>query len=94
MTAAADADLTRTPTAFGDARHVAAGAELLLRGQQLAVRGGISANTVGDLTSSTSAGVSIGVYTGLYLDGALDVWLGSVAKRLGCRPATDDLGHY
>jgi hypothetical protein len=81
LTAAADADLTKTPTIFGDARHVAAGAEVLLRGQQLAVRAGVSANTVGDLTSSTSAGVSIGVSRGLYLDGAAT--FGSDRSRKG-----------
>lgn len=81
LTTAADIDLTRTATAFGDARHLAAGAELLLRRQQLALRGGISANTVGDLTSSTSAGVSIGVSRGLYLDGAAT--FGSDRSRKG-----------
>jgi hypothetical protein len=69
LTAAFDADLTRTPTAFGEARHMAAGAELLLR-QQVAFRGGVSANMLGDVTMSTSAGISIAVSRGFFLDGA------------------------
>ena len=69
VTAAFDLDLTRTPTALGDVRHVAAGLELMLPRQRLAVRGGVSANTVGDVANSTSAGVSVGVLRGVYLDG-------------------------
>jgi hypothetical protein len=72
LAAAFDADLTKTPTALGDVRHVAAGLELALPRQRLAVRGGVSANTLGEVTNSTStsAGVSIGVLRGVYLDGA------------------------
>lgn len=70
LTTAADADLTRTATALGDVRHVAAGAELLFKRQQLALRGGVSRNTVGDRSNSSSAGVSVAVTRGFYLDGA------------------------
>ena len=45
--AAVDADLTTTPTAFGDARHLARGAEAWLFERAVGVRGGVSANTVG-----------------------------------------------
>lgn len=70
ITAAFDLDLTKTPTALGDVRHVAAGIELLLPRQRFAVRGGVSANTVGEIANSTSAGISLGVLRGVYLDGA------------------------
>jgi hypothetical protein len=70
VTAAFDADLTRTPTAFGEARHIASGVEVELPRQRLAVRGGVSANTVGDTGSSVSGGVSLGLVRGFYLDAA------------------------
>jgi hypothetical protein len=81
LTASFDADLTRTPTAFGEARHVAAGVELMLPRQQLAFRGGVSANRVGELSSSTSAGVSLAVSRGFFLDGAAT--FGSDRSRKG-----------
>ena len=71
LTFALDADLTRTPTAFGDARHVAAGLEAWVLGSRLGVRGGVSANTVGDASTSTSVGGSLAARRGLYIDGAL-----------------------
>jgi hypothetical protein len=71
ITAAIDADLTRTPTAFGDARHVAAGLEVSLPRRRLALRGGVSTNTAGQAGTSTSAGVSLRLTKeGVYLDGA------------------------
>ena len=81
LTVAVDADLTRTATVFGDARHVAAGIEVSLLERHLALRGGASTNTVGDGGSSTSAGLSLGVLTGVYLDGA--VTFGSDRSRKG-----------
>ena len=70
VTVAFDADLTRTATAVGDARHVAAGAEARLFQRRVGVRGGVSANTVGGLRASTSAGLSVGTRSGMYVDGA------------------------
>jgi hypothetical protein len=71
LTAAFDAGLTRTATNLGDVRHVAAGAELTLPRQQLALRGGISANTIGELNRrATSGGISISVSRGMFLDAA------------------------
>jgi hypothetical protein len=70
LTSAFDADLTRTATPLGDARHVAAGAEVLFPRHHLAFRGGVSANTIGDDNRSTSSGVSIGIMRGVFLDGA------------------------
>lgn len=81
LTVAIDADLTRTATAFGDARHLAAGVEVSLLGRRLALRGGASTNTVGDGGSSASAGLGLALLTGVYLDGAAT--LGSDRSRKG-----------
>jgi hypothetical protein len=61
-----DADLTTTPTAAGDERHIAGGAEL--RSGRLGVRGGMSGNTVGDVRRSFSAGASLGLSKGFFVD--------------------------
>lgn len=71
MTAAFDADLTRTATATGDVRRVAAGVEAWLLGRRLGVRGGIGANAVGAGGSSASGGLSVSLQRGLYLEGAV-----------------------
>ena len=68
MTFAIDADLTRTTTAVGEVRHVAAGAEAWLAGRRVAVRGGLTANTVGDARPSASVGGSAALRSGLYVD--------------------------
>jgi hypothetical protein len=69
FTVAVDGDLTTTPTAVGDERHLAAGAEVLLAGKRLGVRGGIGMNTVGASRLSESAGASIALRNGVYADG-------------------------
>ena len=81
VTVAADADLTRTATAFGDARHVAAGAEAWLLRRRIGLRGGVSANTVGETGASGSTGVSLAVRSGTYIDAALTA--GSDRSREG-----------
>ena len=48
LTVAADADLTRTATPFGDVRHLALGGEAWLAKRRVGVRGGVAANTIGD----------------------------------------------
>jgi len=68
VTIAVDADLTRTPTATGDARHVAAGLDLGLFRRMLSVRGGVAANTVGGARPTGSGGVSLALRSGLFLD--------------------------
>jgi hypothetical protein len=70
ITTSLDADLTKTATLLGDVRHVAGGAELHFTRERLAVRGGVSANTIGDATYSGSFGLSLGVAKGWFLDGA------------------------
>jgi hypothetical protein len=61
-----DADLTTTHTAAGDERHIAGGAEL--RSGRLGVRGGLSGNTVGDVRRSFSAGASLALTKGFFVD--------------------------
>ena len=70
VTVAADADLTRTPTPFGDVRHVAAGAEVWLINRRFGIRAGVAANTIGERRTTTSAGASVAVTKSLYIDGA------------------------
>jgi hypothetical protein len=71
VTVAADADLTRTATPFGDVRHVALGGEAWLAKQQrVGVRGGVAANTIGERRTTTSAGVSVKTFSSLYIDAA------------------------
>jgi len=67
-TFAVDADLTRTPTATGDVRHVAGGAEVWPFRRRVGVRGGFAANTVGSARPSGSIGGSVAVRTGTYVD--------------------------
>lgn len=81
VTVAVDADLSKTATAFGDARHVAAGAEAWLLRRRIGLRGGVSANTVGEASISASTGLSLGVRSGTYIDAALTA--GSDRSREG-----------
>jgi hypothetical protein len=68
ITAAADADLTTTATPFGDVRHAAAGVEGWLANGRVGLRGGVSANTVGDTRPAASAGVSVGITRGFHVN--------------------------
>jgi len=81
ITVAADADLTRTTTPFGEVRHVATGVEAWLLGRRLGLRGGLSANTVGETSTATSGGLSLGLQSGLFLDAP--VTLGPDRSRQG-----------
>jgi hypothetical protein len=65
---AADADLTRTTTGFGDVRHVAVGGEAWLRGRRFGFRGGLTANTIGERRPSYSTGVSVAPIRGLFIE--------------------------
>jgi hypothetical protein len=67
VNATIDADLTTTATAFGNARHLAGGAELWA-GKQLGLRTGVSVNTIDDRRASFSVGGSVAVRMGTYLD--------------------------
>jgi hypothetical protein len=81
VTVAADLDLTRTATVNGDVRHVAGGVEGWFAKRRLGLRGGVSANLVGSARPAPSAGVSLAVKSGLYLDGAAT--FGSDQSRKG-----------
>ncbi|HUE88973.1 MAG TPA: conjugal transfer protein TraF [Vicinamibacterales bacterium] len=63
-----DADLTRVPHPAGERRDVAAGIERWLRGQQVGVRAGVRASTVGDARPVVSAGGSFAVRAGAFVD--------------------------
>ncbi len=67
VNAGLDADLTTTATAFGNARHLAGGAEAWLA-QRLGIRAGVSVNTVDSARPAVSAGGSLAVQRGLFLD--------------------------
>jgi hypothetical protein len=68
---AVDIDLTTTSTAFGEAKHLAGGAEAWLFSRRLGVRGGVSRNRAKPSGTSTSAGLSLALRPGVYADGAL-----------------------
>jgi hypothetical protein len=70
MTVGVDADLTRTPSVFGDLRHTAAGVEVMLAGRRLALRGGVSRNTAGLERSSRSTGISFAPLRGVFIEAA------------------------
>jgi hypothetical protein len=70
LNAAIDADLTTTPTVYGNARHLAGGGELWLE-RRLGVRGGVSMNTVDQARPSFSAGASAAIQKGFFVDAQL-----------------------
>jgi hypothetical protein len=65
---AVDADVTRVAHPAGERRDVAAGLERWLRGQQVGLRAGLRASTVGEARPVVSAGGSVAVRGGMYLD--------------------------
>ena len=66
-TLAVDADQTKTATALGDERRLAAGVEAWTT-KRLGLRGGVSASTVGPSRVSLSGGVSAAFRPGAYID--------------------------
>jgi hypothetical protein len=70
LTVAADADLTRTASPFGDVRHLALGGEAWLAKQRVGVRGGVATNTIGERRTTTSTGVSVKTISALYIEAA------------------------
>lgn len=69
LTIAIDADLSRSTLPTGDERHVAAGVERWFMGRRVGVRGGVRANTVGDRRPVATAGGSVGVRSGVVIEG-------------------------
>jgi hypothetical protein len=66
---ALDADLTRTPTAAGDRRNIAAGAETWFVQRRIGVRGGFRVSTAGDARPVGAFGGSFGLFRGFWVDG-------------------------
>ena len=64
-----DVDLARYEAATGDRRMVAVGAEHWLRPKRFAVRGGGRFNTVGEHESTGTAGASVALRAGLFVEG-------------------------
>jgi hypothetical protein len=62
-----DGDLTTTDTAFGRARHIAAGAELLAQ-RRFGIRTGFSINTIDEARPAVSVGASVAVQRGTFID--------------------------
>jgi hypothetical protein len=65
---AVDADVTRVEYPRGERRDVAAGVERWFRGQTVAVRGGLRASTVAGARPIASAGASLAVRAGTYVE--------------------------
>jgi hypothetical protein len=68
LTVSLDADVRRYDTATGERRVIAIGAEHWLLARRIGIRGGARFNTVGAEERAGTAGVSIAVRSGLYLD--------------------------
>jgi hypothetical protein len=68
---AVDADARTYATASGDRRVVAAGAEQWLWAKRVGIRGGGRFNTVGARERVATAGASVAVRAGLYVEGQL-----------------------
>jgi hypothetical protein len=68
-TAAFDADLRTFQTFYGEDRRAAGGVEIWMKGRVIGLRGGLSANTIGDSHLSASGGASVALHHGIYLEG-------------------------
>ena len=64
-----DADLRRYDAGADDRRVIALGVEHWVRPQRIALRGGARFNTVGEQDRTVTAGASVAVRAGLFLDG-------------------------
>jgi hypothetical protein len=69
LTVALDVDLQRYESPWGDRRVVAVGAEHWVRPKRVAVRGGARFNTVGQEERAWTAGASVAIKSGLFVDG-------------------------
>jgi hypothetical protein len=66
---ALDADVRRYPTATGERRVVALGAEQWLFARRVGIRGGGRFNTIGSAEPTGAMGLSLKVRSGFYVDG-------------------------
>jgi hypothetical protein len=71
FTVAVDSDVTRTMTVLGVRRPLAAGAEAWLLGRRLGVRGGVRINTLGARLPIGTAGASVALHSGVYVEGEI-----------------------
>jgi hypothetical protein len=78
---AVDADARTYATASGDRRVVAAGAEQWLWSRRIGIRGGGRFNTVGAKERVATAGASIAVRGGMYVEGQLVRGRAATAER-------------
>jgi hypothetical protein len=69
LTLAVDADARTYATASGDRRVIAAGAEQWLAARRIGIRGGARFNRVGAKERAATAGVSLAMRKGSYLEG-------------------------
>lgn len=81
ITLAADADLAVRELVGGDEREVSAGAEIWLARRRLGLRGGVGGETIGTARASASAGASVAIRSGTYVDVSLT--RGDAAVRRG-----------
>lgn len=81
FTLAVDADVQRYATGAGDRRVIAVGAEQWLAARRIGVRGGARFNRVGGKERAATAGISLAVRKGTYLEGELT--RGGVADERG-----------
>jgi hypothetical protein len=68
LTVALDADLTVAETPLGERRNLAVGAEQWLWRERLGIRGGARFNTAGANERAATAGLSLAVRAGLFVD--------------------------
>ncbi len=80
---AADADLRRGVDPVGDSRHVAVGLEQRAWRNRLGLRAGMRASTVGPSRATLTAGGSLAVRTGVYVDGYVAAGVGDRAASGG-----------
>jgi hypothetical protein len=70
---AADADLTKIPTSLGYTRRVAVGFETWAPNRRVGFRSGVNASTIGESRPTASAGLSLALRAGSYLEGQYTV---------------------
>jgi len=80
---AVDADLTTAEAPDGERRSLAAGAERWFRRSRLAVRGGVRAQTIGDVRPVATGGASVGIWSGLLLEGQVTLGGDEVERGWG-----------
>ena len=82
VTVDVDSDLTRTSTVLGETRQLAGGGEIWMFRRRVGLRGGLSADTLGEHRTARSTGASVALRTGVYIDGAWTVGSDERADRL------------